>query len=226
MLCRICVYSSIVKIASYVEFGLPSSIVKTESWSWIFYIFWQGAVRNVVDLRFIHNNLYNNSYSLLSHNTNTLNWNQSHNPPTNKHSWTTFTYVGKEPSRITNILKHSNIRIAYRTNNTLKNHLTHTHTHTHNTQNPDKISLSGVYKLTCSDCKNAYVGQRGWDFITRYNEHKRFFRNNSHTSKSVRNIVDVQTRIFIRYVMYEVWSKVPGCGWYVSWYLWRNIVLC
>jgi hypothetical protein len=53
----------------------------------------------------------------------------------------------------------------------------------HNIQNPDKFSLSGVYKLTCSDCKKVYIGQTVRDFLTRYNEHKRSFGNNSHTSK-------------------------------------------
>ena len=71
----------------------------------------------------------------------------------------------------------------------------------HNTQKPDTFSLSGVYKLTCPDSKKACIGQTGRNFITRYNEYKRSFRNNSHTSKfaqhsiermhSFRNIHDV-----------------------------------
>lgn len=69
--------------------------------------------------------------------------------------WSSFTYIGKKTTYITNIFKHSNIRITYGTNNTLQNHLGQT------TQNVDKFSLSGVYKLTCPDCKKAYIGQTG-----------------------------------------------------------------
>jgi len=93
------------------------------------------------------------------------------------HSVSTFTHAGKETTYITSTFKHSNIRIAYRTNKTLRNHLTH------NNQNPDKFSHSWVYKLTCPDCKKVYIGQKGRDFMTRYNEHRRSFRNKSHTSK-------------------------------------------
>ena len=98
------------------------------------------------------------------------------------HNVSTFTYVGKETTYITSTLKHSNIRIAYRTNNTSRNHLTH------NNQKPDKFSHAGVYKLTCPDWKKVYIGQKGCDFITRYNEHRRSFRNNSHTSKSAQHL--------------------------------------
>ena len=74
------------------------------------------------------------------------------------------------------IFKHSDIRIAYRINNTIQNHLIHQN------RNPDKFSLFGVYKLTCHDCKKAFVGQTGRNF-TRYNGHKCAFHNNSHSSK-------------------------------------------
>jgi len=60
----------------------------------------------------------------------------------------------------------------------------------HNTQNPDKFLLSGVYKLTCTDCKKTYIGQTEIDFITRYNEYKRSFRNNSHTSKFAQHSIE------------------------------------
>jgi hypothetical protein len=56
------------------------------------------------------------------------------------------------PLYITNIFKHSYIKIAFRTNNTLQNHLIH------NNQNPGKFSLSGVCKLICPDCMKVYIG--------------------------------------------------------------------
>jgi hypothetical protein len=64
-------------------------------------------------------------------------------------------YVGKETTYITNIFRHSDLRIAYRTNNTIHNHLIHKN------QSRDKFCSSGVYKVTCPYCKKAYVGQTG-----------------------------------------------------------------
>jgi hypothetical protein len=88
-----------------------------------------------------------------------------HKSPTQKHTatlpkpkqkWATFTYLSKETTYITNIFKHSDIKIAFRTNSSLLNNLT-THTHTHK----DQHSSSGIYKLICPDCNKAYIGQTG-----------------------------------------------------------------
>jgi len=98
---------------------------------------------------------------------------QSHN----RKKWCTFTYIGKETSFITKIFKHANLQIAYRTNNTLRKHLSYS------TTQQDKFTKSGIYKLTCTDCNKAYIGQTGRNFYTRYNEHKRAFRYNTLQSK-------------------------------------------
>jgi len=45
------------------------------------------------------------------------------NPP----KWVIFTYIGKETTYITKIFKHTNIKIAYLTNNTIQGN---------NSQNP------------------------------------------------------------------------------------------
>jgi hypothetical protein len=42
----------------------------------------------------------------------------------------------------------------------------------------------------CPDCKKAYAGQNGRNFLVRYNKHKQAFRNNSHTSKFTQHIVE------------------------------------
>ena len=60
---------------------------------------------------------------------------------------------------ITNLFRRTNIKIAFHTNNTVYNRLTHKN---HNT---DKYTQSGVYKLTCPDCSNAYVGQTGRSYL-------------------------------------------------------------
>ena len=64
----------------------------------------------------------------------------------------TFTNIGKQTTFITKILKHTNIKIAYHTNNTIQETLT-TKIHNH-----EKCSATGVYKLTCPDCSKAYTG--------------------------------------------------------------------
>jgi hypothetical protein len=130
----------------------------------------------------IHNILYNNSFPIKPQKLSNLTPKQQQILPTPKCRWATFTYVGKETTYITNIFKHSDLRIAYRTNNTIHSHLTHKN------QNPDKFSLSGVYKLTCPDCKKAFVGQTGRNFTIRYNEHKHAFQSNSHSSRFAQHL--------------------------------------
>jgi hypothetical protein len=74
-------------------------------------------------------------------------------------------------------LKHTNIKIAYRTNNFVQQNLI-PKTHYH-----DKFSATGVYKLTCPNCGKAYIGQTRRNLSERYNEHRRAYRNNCHSSK-------------------------------------------
>jgi len=114
----------------------------------------------------IHNILYNNSFTIHPQKPTNCAQNQIHIPPKPTHKWATFTYIGKGTTCITNTFKHSDIKIAYHTNNTTHNHLTY------NKHNHDKFSSTGVYKLTCLECNKAYVGQTGRHFIERYNEHK------------------------------------------------------
>jgi hypothetical protein len=121
------------------------------------------------ELNVIHNILHNNSFPIKPHKPPT------HNPakqvarrPT--HKWTSFTYVGKETFYSTNIFRRTELKISFRTTNTLVNLLTHKH-HIH-----DKFSLSGVYKLICPDCNKTYVGQTGRRFSARYKEHKTAFQ--------------------------------------------------
>jgi len=100
---------------------------------------------------------------------------------TQTQKWATFTYTGKQTTFITNLLKRTNIKIAFHTNNTNYNQLTH---------KTDKYTQSGVYKLTWPDCNKAYVSQTGKSFLVRYNENKQAFRYNSHTSKLAQHLVE------------------------------------
>jgi S-ribosylhomocysteine lyase LuxS involved in autoinducer biosynthesis len=104
----------------------------------------------------IHSILYNNSFPVKPQKPSHLTRKQQQQQPspTPKNKWATFTYIVKQTTYITNIFRQTDLRIAYCTNNILHNHLIH------RIQHPDKFS-SGVYKLTCPDCKKAYVGQTG-----------------------------------------------------------------
>ena len=64
-------------------------------------------------------------------------------------------YVGKETTYITNLFRRTGLKIVFRIKNAIGNLLSHRN------PTPDKLSLSGVYKLTCPDCNKAYVGQTG-----------------------------------------------------------------
>ena len=74
------------------------------------------------------------------------------------YKWVTFTYNGKETNFITNLFRKTNLKIAFRTNNTFKSLLRHKQ------QVPDIYTQSRVYKLMCPDCNKAYVGQTGRAF--------------------------------------------------------------
>ena len=89
----------------------------------------------------------------------------------------TFTYTAKETTFITKLFKHTNIRIASRTTNNLLPCLDL------NPQPVDPFTRSGVYRISCPDCSKAYIGQTGRYLRTGYNEHKRAFQYNQHTSK-------------------------------------------
>jgi hypothetical protein len=148
----------------------------------------------------IRNILYNNAFQLQTqpankHPTRTQTKTQIHISPTRltpqtqqstdtKKHWCTFIYTGRETAYITKLFKHTNVRIAFRTNNNIWKHLS---------QPPpvqDKYKQSGVYKLTCPDCGKAYIGQTGREFRTRINEHKRAFHHNPQQSKLALHLTD------------------------------------
>jgi hypothetical protein len=56
---------------------------------------------------------------------------------------------------MTKLLKHTNLKIAYKKNNSTELNLKP------KVQTTNKYLASGVYKLTCADCGKAYVGQTG-----------------------------------------------------------------
>jgi hypothetical protein len=89
--------------------------------------------------------------------------------------WVTFSYHRLQIWKITNLFKQSNLNTALRAQNTIHQQIT------------DKIAntsknSSGIYKLKCNTCNNAYVGQWGRSISTRHKEHTRFIKTNNSIS--------------------------------------------
>jgi hypothetical protein len=102
------------------------------------------------------------------------------NPDTNtKQLYATLTFVGKETKKIANLFKNTNIKIAYRTPNTLGKLLITKP----NNNKKDKYLNSGVYRLTCPNCGKIYTGQTGRNFKIRYKEHLLSYKHGNYNSK-------------------------------------------
>jgi hypothetical protein len=72
------------------------------------------------------------------------------------------------------------MKIAFRTNNIIKQHLRIKQRTT------DKYNLCGVYQLNCGDCELKYIGQTGRTFHTKYKEHIREIKTNGQKSNMPR----------------------------------------
>jgi hypothetical protein len=62
--------------------------------------------------------------------------------------------VGNEVRTITKLFKNTEIRIAYKTKNTIQHHL-----QLKENNDPDKYDHSGVYEISCRNCKLKSLGQ-------------------------------------------------------------------
>jgi hypothetical protein len=132
--------------------------------------------------------LKNNKYPQYTHTKNNNNNNRNTNTErtTQKTKWATFTYIGKETRTITRLFINTNIKIAYKTNNTIQKYLQP------QKPNTDIYNNSGIYLLSCNDCPLQYVGQTGRNFKTTYKEHIQAIRNNKPNSKYAQHILDTQ----------------------------------
>jgi hypothetical protein len=134
------------------------------------------------ETQIINTILHNNGYTteILSHKkkkqTNTIS--------NGTRKWETFTYVGKETRVITKLFKNTNLRIAYKTNNTLQKHLQMKNI------DPDKYNNSGIYEIKCNSCHLKYIGQTSRNFKTRYKEHIHAIHTNKTTSRYAQRILE------------------------------------
>jgi hypothetical protein len=99
------------------------------------------------ELNIIQDTLYNNEY-----NNKNLNISNSRNHKQNKNTsqkhqttkWATFTYYGKRTKEITKLFKETNIKIAFRTKNTIQNSVKPR-------IQQDEYEEGGMYQMRCMD---------------------------------------------------------------------------
>jgi len=82
--------------------------------------------------------------------------------------WATFTHSSPHVRKVTNLLKNTNVKVTFKSNNTIAQ-LTKPHTTIIHSPNPH--DMSSMYSLTCSTCKQAYVGQTSRTLRIRHQEH-------------------------------------------------------
>jgi len=91
--------------------------------------------------------------------------------------WATFTYTSPQIRKLTNLFKHTNVKIAFKSNNTISQ-LTKP---ANKTPPPNPNDRSGIYSLTCNTCQQSYLGQTSRSLRLRFQEHTRYIKyNNQH----------------------------------------------
>ena len=106
----------------------------------------------------------------------------THNQKT-EYTWVPYTYNGTYTRKITKLFKNTNVKIAFKVNQTLEKTLKPKH-------NINIYEQSGIYKLTCQGCQQVYIGQTGRKLITRYNEHIRSIKSNKTDSAFALHILN------------------------------------
>jgi hypothetical protein len=84
-------------------------------------------------------------------------------------------YFGPHTRIFTKLFRKTELGIALRTANTMKQHLGVKEKMT------DTYNFTGVYIMDCRDCPLKYVGQTGRTFRTRYRDHIREIKTNENT---------------------------------------------
>jgi hypothetical protein len=68
--------------------------------------------------------------------------------------WAVFTYHSSKIRNLTNIFKHTNKKIAFKSTNKIQQC-----TKPKMSDKNQDYNMSGIYKLTCNTCKMSYIGQ-------------------------------------------------------------------
>ena len=72
---------------------------------------------------------------------------------TQKRKWAKFTYIRKETRFITKLFKNTDVKVTFTTDNSIERRLARKYGTDHS-----KYDTSGIYQLTCPDCKMKYTG--------------------------------------------------------------------
>jgi hypothetical protein len=96
--------------------------------------------------------LVNNNYDVST--LNKFSKEKKQKRDTQKEKWAKFTYVGKETRFITKLFKNTNVKVRFATINTIERRLA-----TKLGTDQNKYDKSGIYQLSCPNCKKKYTGQ-------------------------------------------------------------------
>jgi hypothetical protein len=100
-------------------------------------------------------------------------------------TWLPFTFHSPLIYKVTNLFRRTPSQIIFRPTNTVFcQPLRRPHCAT--------LDNSGVYGLRCATCRKVYVGQSGHPLTTRYREHTRYIRTNTHHSAHALHILNTQ----------------------------------
>jgi hypothetical protein len=94
--------------------------------------------------------------------------------------WVTFTFHSPLIRKVTNLFKQTNLNITLCANNTTYQQLNEKLTN---------ISPSGIYKLKCKICNNAYTGQSARSIKIRHKEQIHYIHTNN-TSAYAKHILN------------------------------------
>jgi len=114
-----------------------------------------------------------------------------HTPSAIKNTkWATFTYTSPQIRKITNLFKHSNVRIAYMCTNTIS----HLSKPTNKATLPSSpYDRSGINKLICMTCNKAYVGQTSRNLKQSYKVHTRYIKTHHLHMTTISSTISMNT---------------------------------
>jgi hypothetical protein len=110
---------------------------------------------------------------------------QQQMPEHPKQKWARFTYVGSETRIVTKLFHHTQVKVAYTTNNNLEKLLRN-----NTTNEANKYTRSGIYQLNCPTCSKKYIGQTGRSFQVRFREHKHDYKYMCYKSKFAQHLLE------------------------------------
>jgi len=107
--------------------------------------------------------------------------------PKSNTKWATFIYLSPQIRKITNLFRHTKVKIAFKCNNKISQLMK-----PNTDNNTAYYNRSGKYKLTCNTCKLAYVGQTSRSLKLCFQEHTRYARYNNPQSAYAQHILHNQ----------------------------------